>query len=211
MTAQEHLNRIKELAARVSKEEALRIRVPAANRLLANTKNRIINEGRASDGSRIGNYSTKPAYYSRKQFVRKGSFKPVGKGGFKGERLVSEKKFRVVKGTNRIVSENKFKVVKSKPKTMYIENGYAGFRNVQGLQTQFVNMELSGDLMLSYVSVPDSNANIKQGLNTELSAKKREGLEKRFKPFLRSTKDEIADFNKECAVEFAKLTVETLR
>lgn len=181
MTAQEHLNRIKELAARVSKEEALRIRVPAANRLLANTKNRIINEGRASDGSRIGNYSTKPAYYSRKQFVRKGSFKGIGKNGGKPR------------------------------KTMYIATGYSGFRQVQGLQTQFVNMELSGDLMLSYVSVPDNNANIKQGLNTELSAKKREGLEKRFKPFLRSTKDEIADFNKECAVEFAKLTVETLR
>lgn len=180
MDIKEHLNRIKELAARVSKEEALRIRVPAANKLLAATKNRIIQEGRASDGSKIGSYSTKPAYYSRKQFVRKGSFKGIGKTG-------------------------------KKRKSMYIADGYRGFRAAQGLETKFVNMELSGDLMLSYVSDADSNANITQGLKTENSAQKRRGLEKRFKPFLKSTKEEIETFNKECALEFAKLTVNVLR
>lgn len=181
MDIKEHLARIKELAAKVSVSEALRIRVPAANALLAATKNRITDEGRASDGSKIGSYSTKPAYYSRKKFVKKGAFKGVGKNGGKPR------------------------------KTMYIADGYKGFRGVQGLQTAFVNMELSGDLMLSYVSVPKENGNITQGLNTQVSANKRAGLEKGFKPFLRSTKEEIDEFNKECALGFAELTINTLK
>lgn len=164
----------------VSSEEALRIRVPAANMLLATTKNRIVQQGKATDGSRIGSYSTRPAYFSKKQFVKKGAFKGVGKNGGKPR------------------------------KTMYIANGYTGFRQAQGLQTAFVNAELSGDLMLSYVSVPKDNGNITQGLNTQKSALKRAGLEKRFKPFLASTKDEIAEFNKECALGFAELTIKTL-
>jgi hypothetical protein len=181
MDIKEHLARIKELAAKVSKSEALKIRVPAANLLLANTKNRIANEGRNSNVGKIGNYSTKPAYYSRKQFVKKGAFKGVGKNGGKPR------------------------------KTMYIATGYKGLRAAQGLKTDTINAEYSGDLMLSYVSVPDGNANIKQGLNTELSARKRAGLEKRFGPLLKSTKEEIAEFNKECALGFAELTIKTLK
>lgn len=180
MDIKEHLSRVRDLASRVGKEEALRIRIPAANKLLAATKNRITQEGRASDGSKIGSYSTKPAYYSRKQFVNKGGFKGIGKSG-------------------------------RRTKTMFIANGYKGFRAAQGLETKFVNMELSGDLMLSYVSDADSNANITQGLKTEKSARKRSGLEKRFKPFLRSTKEEIEIFNRECALEFARLTANVLR
>lgn len=187
MDIKEHLERLKDLAHTASAEAALEIRIPAANRLLANTKNRIINEGKATDGSRIGNYSTRPLYASKKSFVKKGAFKPQGKTGVA-----------------------KFSNGKAR-KSMYLPGGYAQFRQIQGREAGFVNAELSGDLMLSYVSAPQQNADIVQGLNTELSVRKRAGLERRFKPFLASTKDEIQDFNKECAVGFAELTVKTLR
>lgn len=182
MDIKAHVERLRQLADRTSIEEALRIRIPAANKLLAATKNRIIQQGKATDGSKIGTYSTKPYYASRKSFVKKGAFKAQGKAGKR-------------KGA----------------KSMYLQGGYAQFRSIQGRESAFVNAELSGDLMLSYVSAPQSNGGINQGLNTQKSVNKYKGLRARFKPFLASTKQELEAFNKECAVEFAKVTVQTLR
>lgn len=79
MNLQQHGERLKQLAAKTSAQATLSIRVPAANRLRGSVINRIANDGKASDGSKIGSYSTKPAYFSRNQFAKKGAFKPQGK------------------------------------------------------------------------------------------------------------------------------------
>lgn len=79
MNMQEYINKLRELAVATTAQATLAIRVPAANRMRANVINRISNDGKATDGSKIGSYSTKPAYFSKAQFVRKGSFKPQGK------------------------------------------------------------------------------------------------------------------------------------
>lgn len=182
MDLQQHLEQLKTLVGDKAKELTLAVRVPAANKLLADTKNRITNEGKASDGSKIGSYSTRPAYYSKNQFVKKGAFKPQGKAG-----------------------RNK------NAKSMYLQQGYKQFKEVQGRQSQFINSELSGDTMLAYQSQVQGNADILQGLTTQKAAKIRQGNEKRFKPYFKSTKEEIDAYNKECAEGYAKITIETLK
>ena len=51
------------------------IMLPAANRLLATIKNRIIRDGLDSEGQQIGNYSTKSMYATQDKFFKKSAFR----------------------------------------------------------------------------------------------------------------------------------------
>lgn len=96
--------------------------IAAQNVLLAEYKNRIFVEGKDSTGGKIGTYSTKPMYGTKQAAVRKGAIKGIGKNG-----------------------DTKF--TNGKPhKSMYLPNGYAGFRAAQGRQTGFVDLNLSSSL-----------------------------------------------------------------
>ena len=77
-------------------------------------KERIFDRGEKTDGSKIGNYSTEPAYFGKNTFIRKASFKPIGKNGGKTE------------------------------KTMFLAGGYSEFRSIQGRETSHINLKFSG-------------------------------------------------------------------
>lgn len=183
---QQHLERIQRLALAASKEATLAIRVPAANRLRATVINRIVNEGKASDGSKIGNYSTRPAYYNRDAFVRKGSFRPVGKTG------------------KTVFANGKAH------RSMYLPNGYLQLRSIQGRRTDTVNLQYSGDMVLDYQQqVTDTSILI--GFTKKLQSDKRKGNEKRFgKPIFKPTTGEISAYNKECAQGYEALSLKIL-
>ena len=172
MDLQEYNIKIQQLAAKAKEKAMAMIFVPAASELLANTKNRIIQEGKKADGGQIGSYSTKETYVELSQFIVRSAFKPQGKNtvGAKG-------KARTVKpdGTPR--------------KTMYLANGYKELREIQGRPTEKVNLFYRGDLMLSYVQ-QNEPAYILLGLDKESEAKKREGLEKKFGEGLLQPSDE---------------------
>lgn len=127
MTIEEYQEKLRELAGVKSEELAQEIVVPEGNELLATIKNRIQVDGKGSDGSDIGQYSKKPAYYSRDQFDKKGSFKNIGK---RGEPTKS---------------------------TMYIRDGYYGLRGVQGKPNNKINETYTGSTMLSYQLQPITN------------------------------------------------------
>lgn len=186
MTLQENLDRIKDLAGTKSGELAMAIRLPAANRLLAARKNAIVREGKASDGTNIGRYSQKPGYYGKGVFVKKGAFRARGKNG----------------GT-------KFR--NGKPhKTMFLPEGYYQFRGIQGRENAFVNLELSGSMLLDYQQQA-KGTDILQGFTNEKESLKRLGHEDHYnKPIFRSSKNELEVYNKECAIGFIEVTKKIL-
>lgn len=115
---------------------------------------RIFTQGLKSDGTPIGTYSTKPAYYTKEQFVRKGAFKAQGK--------TSSKDF--ANGNKR--------------KSMYIGTGYAGLRKVQGRQNEKKDYNYSGSLKQGF-SVLKDGAEVLFGQSSQFEIKKMKGLEKR--------------------------------
>lgn len=97
--------------------------VVAMGELEAEWKDRVFNRGEAADGSDIGQYSTKPAYYSKAAFIRTGAFKPKGKNG----------------GGATFENGNP-------RKSMYLQGGYSELRSIQGRSTEVVNLKYGGSL-----------------------------------------------------------------
>lgn len=185
MNLAEHLLRMRELAEKAAGEATMQIRVPAANALRGNIINRIQNQGVGSDGGKIGSYSRKPAYYSKRQFVKKGAFKPAGKSG-----------------------ADKFK--NGLPhKSMYVPGGYGQLRDIQGRQSGYVDGTYSGDMMLDYQQQVTTKETL-LGFTKEKESVKRKAFEQRFKPVFRATTQEVQDYNKECAAGYAGLTLKIL-
>lgn len=186
MTLEQYRDKIRNIVQQSSAQATSVIRVPAANKLRAAIINRIANEGKATNGSLIGTYSTKPSYYTKKQFVKGGAFKPQGK-------------------TGKSAFDN------GKPhKSMFLPQGYTELRNIQGRRTDIMNWEYSGDLMLDFKQQETQTA-ILIGFTRIDQSKKRKGLEARFKPAFSPSKEEINDYNKECAAGYAKLISQTLK
>jgi hypothetical protein len=168
--------------------------IPAAAELLIEIKQRIVNDGLNSAGGDIGSYSTKPIYAGPDKFVQ-GGFVAQGKnnkfGITKGDRLVSTHQLEQSKG---FVHGKKFlQKVKERPykryslvksnyeerKTMYLQEGYKELRDVQGMRTDVVNLNYSGELLFTYQMQRYGNY-VAIGFTTEQSAVKREGLEKKY-------------------------------
>ena len=114
---------------------------------------RIFGDGRSASGGQIGSYSTKEMYVSPSKSPKK--FTAVGIGG-----------------------KTKFKNGK-KHKTRYFANGYAGFRQQAGRQSNHVDLRLTGTLENSFV-VTASGVNYVSGFTNEKEAAIAEGNEERF-------------------------------
>lgn len=159
MTPQEHLAKMKELLERSKRNVVKQAMVPAGNEMLAEIKNRIQVDGKKTDGGQIGQYSTRPGYFSRDQFVKKGSFKPVGKTG------------------------NKTK------STMFLPAGYKQFRDIQGRPTDKINETLSGDTMLAYQQQAKENEALQGFTTTKASNIRKGQEKKRGKIFYPSSQE----------------------
>ena len=154
--ATELLNEIESLPDKV-----LRL---AASSMFAVHKMRIFGKGEATDGSDIGSYSTKPAYFNPNDFPKR--FTPEGKDGDKGP-------------------------IGDKPrKTKYFEDGYSGVRKETGRRNDKVDLRMTGTLEQSYQAEREGNS-VVYGFVFKLSGKKAEGAEERFdKPIFEVSKKE---------------------
>jgi len=103
--------------------------------MLSAVKRRIYLEGRAADGSDIGQYSTRPIYINPKNSP-KDFGRPIGKTGSKFK--TGEKK-----GQDH--------------KTRYFPDGYKGFRNSIGRPVNKVNLSLSGQMNAQFVVLVDGS------------------------------------------------------
>ena len=187
MDIKQYITRVSALAQAASKETTLAIRVPAANKMRATIINRIANEGRATDGSKIGAYSRKPGYYTQKQFVRRGAFQAVGKSG-------------------------KATFADGRPhRSMYLQGGYGQLRDIQGRRTDVMNLQYSGDMLLDFQQQATDTA-ILIGFTKKKESDKRKGNEQRAgKKIFQASQTELAAYHKECAQGYAELSAKTLR
>jgi hypothetical protein len=117
----EFIRRTEALAKVIGGEEiSRRVSIVALTRLEGLHKERIFREGKATDGGKIGNYSTKPYYAnSRPKLLPKSKLKPLGKNG-----------------------KSKFKNGKQK-KTRYLPGGYKEYRDRVGPQSSKVDLSLT--------------------------------------------------------------------
>lgn len=187
MTLTEYYNRMSDLSNELSKSVVQSVIVPSANQLLAEIKNRIVLDGKDSNNSKIGSYSTKSAYYTREQFDRRSSFKPQGKnssGNFKN-------------GNRR--------------KSMYINDGYKGLRNVQGKPTETMVLNYSGSTMVAYQQGA-TDTEVVQGMTTQLASDIRKGHEEKLsKPIYRASLAELEAYNKRVGEDFLQANVNILK
>jgi hypothetical protein len=131
-------------------------------------KKRIFDEGKRTDGTDIGEYSTEEGYYSKDRFIRKAAFKPRGKRGFKGERIVAD-------GDN-------FRVEKKIPKTMYLADGYSEFRSIQGRKVNKINLKYSGSLEGNLTVLKDGN-DVLYGTTDQTESDKFNALQEEYEVF----------------------------
>src|SRR5690606_11768650 len=176
MDINEYIKKLKTLAEDVSKNIVDKMLIPSANLLLASIKNRIMVDGKDSNDSSLTSYSAKPAYFGRDSFVKRSAFRPVGK--------------------------RDSKINKNPRKTMYIETGYRGLRDIQGYPTNIKNLTYSGDMMRDYqLNVQDNS--IVLGFVSEAQSKKRKSNEKREGVRIFSaTREEIEQYEKDFYEEY---------
>ena len=140
--------------------------------LQADLLTRVFTDGVDSNGTAIGNYSTRPMYYSLKNKtsqVRSSSLKPSGK---------FSKKSEFKNGNQR--------------KSQYFAGGYSEFRKVVGRQNAKVDLRLTGSLQLA-IQVGVSQNTVTLGFNNDEQFKKAEGNEKRFNKVIFSASEAELD------------------
>lgn len=223
MDLQEYQEKIKALAAAASTIAVESVIIPAANELLAETKNRIILDGKKSDGTLIGSYSNKPGYYGVNAFDKKGSFKPQGKkeSVVYGISNVKTKKTKVPKRATDIINGKKTAVRNQQGfnaeirKTMYLPGGYKELRNLQGKPIDKTNENYSGQTNLDFQLGQEPNA-VVIGFVTERSSKIRKGQEqgtskmKGKGDIWKPTKEELDKYQTTVVEEINQLTAHIL-
>lgn len=176
-------NNLQNLTTSTAQKLAEAAVIPAGLRLLGTIKNRITRDGQATDGSEIGQYSTTPGYYSRKQYVKKGAFKPSGKPG-----------------SNRNPDPRK---------TAYLAEGYRELREIQGRPVDKVNLNYTGDLLASYQAQKTAQA-LLLGLNNATQIPKRRGLEAKYGDIFHAQRTEIGVFTQEVDQAVSRNLLNTL-
>lgn len=157
--------------------------------LLSEVKYRIQEQGKATSGGQIGQYSTKPAYYGQTMFVNPSAFKPQGKN-----------------------SKSPVKSLGQPRKTMYLSHGYKELRQIQSLETRHVNETYSGKTMNDYRSETTDKA-VLQGFITQRSSEIRKGQENiRFKqPIFTPSMSERNEYGKRVGEDISLLTSKILK
>ena len=143
---------------------------------------RIFDEGVKGDETPIGTYSTKEMYASKKQFVKGGAFAPQGK--------FSKKPF--ANGAAR--------------KTMFLALGYKQLRDIQGRQTNKVDLTYSGDLRRDVATklVVDGNFVLSK-VSRDINQKKIAGLSAKYgNTLFKHTQEEIEFFAKNAAEDITE-------
>ena len=138
-------------------ETAERLSQVAAFAVIAEYKNRIFVEGRATDGAGIGQYSTVPFYQNPTKLtgVSSAGVTPQGKTG-----------------------QSRFK--NGNPhKTRYLPQGYKELRELTGRQSGYVDLNFSGALERSIKVVQDAARAVIR-YTSDFEAEKMTGNEERF-------------------------------
>lgn len=236
MTIEQYIDRLTSMEGLVKGDLADNTIAIAGAELLDSIKKRIVS-GKNSNGSQIGNYSHKPLYASVGQFVKQGTFIPLGKNSNQfnityGDRIIQthkiltqkkgvqkiEQKFIVgnhtttlSKGYSRRPQYSLVKPNYQPRKTMYQKQGYYGLRGVQGIQNGFVDQKYTGSLLNNYTIEKENNTTYLIGFTDELQSAKRKGNEKHFAaPIYSATEQEKQEYINRSTQILGRLTRDIL-
>lgn len=213
ISVEEYIQRLTDTYGLVSGDLAADVLIVPGEELLEAIKERVFVNGRGTNNNVIGDYSRKPAYFSPSQFI-KGGFNAQGKRGNIGDRLVPSIRLKQT-GVKRNPSKYKrYSLVKTgnkmeSRKSMYLKEGYKELREIQGLQTAFVDLKYSGSLANSYQSEQDGQS-VVLGLTDNINAVKRERLENKYDNVFYATESEIQQTQNKITFLLTRLTRATL-
>jgi hypothetical protein len=99
--------------------------------------------------------------------------------------------------------------VRTGTKTMYIETGYKGLREIQGKPVDNIKENYTGSTMAAYQQVAQQAA-IVQGMTTKKASDIRKGQEQKKGKIYQPTQDELSDFKKNIIAATQQLTINIL-
>ena len=186
-----------------------RVTLVGAVAIEAALKRRIFQDGRASRGSLIApKYSSNEGYFTRDYFTaRPSAFVPTAK-----ETLIKETT-RVGKNSGITIRTTKISKKDTRTKvnkTMYVRDGYKGVRELQGRQTQKVDLKLSGSLEQNITNVRSGDKTLLV-IKSQTEIKKSEDLEALYKkPIFAPSYTEQKACEDAMSKEVAKILTELL-
>lgn len=144
----------RKLEAKIADLETAKLIFPIAAKVHDMQIDRLFDEGVGGQG-KLGKYSTDENYFTKKQFKNKSAFKASGKNAkrstvkYKSVTVTDEDGFTTneVKKTGGgfVAGSGKFKNGNER-KSMYLKEGYKQLRQIQGMESGFVNLQYSKDL-----------------------------------------------------------------
>ena len=186
-----------------------RVTLVGAVAIEAALKRRIFQDGKNSTGTLISSrYSSNEGWFSRSYFTaRQSAFVPVSK------KSIVKETTRV--GKNSVISIRTTKISKKDTrtkvnKTMYVRDGYKGVRELQGRQTQKVDLKLSGSLEQNITNVRSGDKTLLV-IKSQTEIKKSEDLEALYKkPIFAPSYTEQKACEDAMSKEVAKILTELL-
>ena len=164
------------------------VAISEINKLLAKFKTRVFNQGKAANGSPIGQYSNKPLYVS------------VSKEGSRYKtRIGSQIDNTRLKPRGKANDSPKFKNGKPR-KSSYFGGGYKEFRQAVKRQNGYVDLNLSGQLFFDVRVFKIRGGFLEIAIQNRDSIDKARGNEKRF------SKDIFSISEKEAAATIEKIS-----
>lgn len=103
---------------------------------------RVFEQGQATDGTPIGDYSTKPTRVGATSFLTKGAAQKVLGSASKRRKLYDQAKQAGQPGAVRYTGARRAAI--------YFPDGYKGIREAEGRQTAFVDLDREGRMRNSY-------------------------------------------------------------
>lgn len=144
-----------------------------ATYLLQDNLWRVHNEGKAVDGTSIGSYSTKPTLIGAKSFTKKSA----------ANKAFAEIKRQHKKGQKISKALSKWRTIKKGDKAYHLailNGGYKYIRQLEGKETNYVNLQRTSKLKLDLKMQADGNDYI-IGFISEYGAKISTAQEKHWK------------------------------
>lgn len=187
-------DKLQEIADRLDAQAVDVAVVQSMTELLGDFKQRVFVDGLDSEGNKLGTYSEKPNYYTKDQFVRKSAFKAQGKDSDENSKTGV---IRTTTAVYNINTQKKKSIAVKKTSgggmtertSMYLPQGYKEFRQIQGRQTEFVDLDYSGSLNKAYRVFKFGDTAL-MGQNDAFEHKKIEGLTDKYGDFQSLTDEE---------------------
>ena len=158
------------------------------NDMHANQINRIFTLGKGAR-SKIGQYSTKTMLASKSQFLKKSAFKQtkaasgvVFSSNVKTRKTSAKKEKSLDKDLwIRFKNRKTGKFNKKATPIMVLDGGYKQFREIQGRQGNFVDLNYSGDLFRDFASgLIKTNSGYISGVKRPINSKKIDAMIKKY-------------------------------